>query len=610
MMGLIIDDNKAFVEGLKSHLKTIESKFSHFNRDLAINYENDSTYEIAQKIIRSASDEDVLILINVELRCRSGLRQEQAGVEVLKFLRLIDEFAIRDPTGKSNGFARKAHCLMYSMRSSVQLLTEKPTSAIILSSGVSTAQVPNDFDGLSFSQLAETHVNLNSLQPFFRMDFLLPDSRHSWANWWGIKQLWDVHKLVTNSPGRRYPERVEAEMKKLQTREAAFLFGSSKVDLSMEIRKQSPEINEQLAILRKRMPQIMQIDDKWEDGWTKTVLEIVYGKQFGEVERIDSGHFTDINIQGQRALRVFTNFGPQNARPRRLEEMLQSLEASVAPPPQVFLLDLRLFNESDLGANVSDLSGSKVLGWLRRTFPGVPVVVTTASNKAWSLEYLMALGADAYWTKQGVDERRTPQETVQNYLALLKKLTRVTDDDYQFLSRFLAKFELALIATNPWWAKKVWTTKRWGKRTTTARVDILRTILNDTALMIRSYLQRTSAGKSSASPLAPSVILRHAALVLEEIHRFDKLPAEKQDRQQLISRQDWFGNELYRQRNLASHLDGISQVSWNTNEEFLANLICYLTYGPENTFVKGDSLQNMRASAPTTYEALFREIIS
>jgi len=86
----------------------------------------------------------------------------------------------------------------------------------------------------------------------------------------------------------------------------------------------------------------------------------------------------------------------------------------------IILLDLRLWeetknNSSDI-LNISNLSGMKILKVIRNKYPTLPVIICSASNKSWSYEHAIDLGANGYWCKEspefGVDFRYNLSNTI------------------------------------------------------------------------------------------------------------------------------------------------------------------------------------------------------
>lgn len=87
--------------------------------------------------------------------------------------------------------------------------------------------------------------------------------------------------------------------------------------------------------------------------------------------------------------------------------------------PTIILLDFRLLGETGIIYNVNNISGTMVLQEIKNEFNNIPVIMTTASNKAHSLVELTRLGADDYWIKEGIDSGMSSAESVYNYAAFL-----------------------------------------------------------------------------------------------------------------------------------------------------------------------------------------------
>src|SRR6185369_3649181 len=109
MRALIIDDNHAYLTQLKKHLK---AKFSSVNRGLDdLDYSSDSVYSIAAKLSKAAeSADDLLIFINIDLKLQNFRRQDQVGVDILKYLRLVESFSLPGSSIRISNHARDTHC--------------------------------------------------------------------------------------------------------------------------------------------------------------------------------------------------------------------------------------------------------------------------------------------------------------------------------------------------------------------------------------------------------------------------------------------------------------------------------------------------------------------
>lgn len=636
MQAIIIDDNPGFGRKVAALIRAVPKVHKEEY------YEKSSTYSIAEELNELASgDRDTVVFINIDLKCAGGSRQQQLGVEVLKHLRLTDNFYDAKRSELIDNRSRDLHCVMYSFLTLEQVLRRKPENFIICSHGTTFLRLPCDFARVPY--LMKAKAEINSLAPYIRGELTLPDERHEWANWWGIRQLYDVHKHVTGNFKLRYPTKVQDELQRLRSKQAIYLFGYSDVEIGSAFEELRDEIVDLRTTLVKQTPRILHIDDKWEDGWSRIFTKIVYPNLSLNRAPDPFSPFEDFCLEGKPLFRVFKSFGTDEERQgtaeKRIDVICAGIKQAMNFDPDLILLDLRLFNEVGVRYEAGSLSGGKVLRWLREESHGIPVIMTTASNKVWSLEQLIQLGADAFWVKEGLDDRKTPEETVRNYVRLLQLAAIATGEKYRFLNR-LDRWRLNLqeTKTQHWWEKHQWN----DNSTTEASRDKVETILLDTVLMLRSYLQQHEMGYCYRNKVEErnweAAVLRNAANIIEEVHQFyasgpgNRTSAiiggyrNKKTGVFVTRRGDWFGYELYAIRNETSHHSGAQNMSWEILTEFLASLICYLMYGPENTFRKIEKweitgpvkteydsalagLDILRKSSPQNYDFLFRRIM-
>jgi CheY-like chemotaxis protein len=95
--------------------------------------------------------------------------------------------------------------------------------------------------------------------------------------------------------------------------------------------------------------------------------------------------------------------GAANAS-RRFQEAQRARNNAVsaltkAIPFQVALVDMRLDPVGDARQDIQNLSGIRLLRHLRLSFPPIPVLMLTASEKALSYQACIESGASAYWIK-------------------------------------------------------------------------------------------------------------------------------------------------------------------------------------------------------------------
>jgi CheY-like chemotaxis protein len=597
MQTIFVDDNAAFVEALAGEhwLETLEAD----EKKVPVNPDQ-SPRQVAGAVAAQAADDDAVVFINVNLKCKGNARQDQAGVEVLKFLRLTERF-----NGRENE-ARDAHCVMYAFQRVEQLLRRKPSSLIVCSDGVTFEQLPSDFSELDIRELAEkkkANTSANSLDKFLRGEFTLPDRRHNWANWWGARQMLSLYFQEQNPDDIDLDEFV-LPSENPQVRNALFLFGQNDASgrASSVLDRAEAQRNQLWGNLGfdptppyfPPSPSVGLIDDEAQRiqyqgqqttqfGWQRICSRVLFDNDAGVVDLFDE---EDIDPDEGDLLDLV----PGEFRDVDFDEYA------------CVLLDLRLRDDEEGGLpeSVRDLSGARVLDFIREKHPTLPVIITTASNKIWNYEGLMELGADAYWIKEGLDEQRTDDESAQNYVRLLELVTAVTSEKYQLLRRFGKEIERLRARTKEemlWWEKE----REWydpytdeSLRTPIGGREVVFQLLNDALLMLRSYLHQFEIGHGFQSDTHSSFwlgsIMQQLGGIIEVIHDWDSLDIGDRSRaivggiprgnEYITRRGDWFGFRIYGQRNKAAHYASNRVVNWQYLKYFLANLLCYLHHDP------------------------------
>lgn len=294
------------------------------------------------------------------------------------------------------------------------------------------------------------------------------------------------------------------------------------------------------------------------------------------------------------------------------------------------LLDIYL-HPHELRGGIREKSGAKLLERLRRTFPTLPIIVFTASNKPWKHRDLMSLGADAIWVKEGFDEARSPEQSYYNIYRLLKLLQAATSREYRFLT-LLGDRVAALCdrKKNFWWTARS-ITWQFGHpssgRLTVSHEDghrkAVEEILKEILMLLRSFLNQTELQffEGSGAPEAkrkeaeeayrnnimrtPSVsflastIVINIGKIVEAIHGQTRMNTASNDRVNApvmgghrlkdgsfkIHRGDWIGYWLFQHRNECAHyFTGVEYELYATEPakgslaHLLSVLVAYLHY--------------------------------
>jgi CheY-like chemotaxis protein len=282
---------------------------------------------------------------------------------------------------------------------------------------------------------------------FFHLEALelMKTKRHSLANWWGVLRLFDVlHEFFGMSDDSLPPGL-------LGTLE---MDGSYQGILMNHSRFQGPpppffkdyDLQETgmgyMSALWERDLRVVFIDDEADMGWAYLLQYILYGK-----ERSD----------------LFV--APAVGRERVDIDAL--LDKTLSWSPDLVILDVRLSSEDET-ASVEELSGLALLQKLTSLETSVrpvscPILVFTASDKREVGDIAIQRGADAVWTKEGVDEGEHLSGgdyrlfSLKRFFDLVAKIRRLTGEEYALLYGFLGRIrQLEQSDHSFWWENASW----------------------------------------------------------------------------------------------------------------------------------------------------------
>lgn len=739
MKAIIVDDNAEIADKIRKSLHeaaSIQSELVTKNgqgEPRIIDFAKDDPREIAQAIVDTypevkegsnpkESNDLLHILINIESRFGGAKRQDQKGTEILLWLRC--KHRVRNPV------------ILYGFQSNQQLLKKKPEYVVINSEGCHHFHLPYDFSKLKDSSLSRVN-DWNTWKKYLKPAFSIEEFRHREANWWGVKCLWDVHRVRTEGKfNAEYPSDVKEKLKVLNNVIADFCYAIGVERLQDYIQKRKDELSDQLGSLEEELrnaeqqkevttqdisswrsfltsllekadnlkknflryfantsseyaeikeeihthegdvrvteellaeserehekqdrsvedikttiaetqrilqnlqrlikdklfrgdlpelspdTKVLHIDDQAEQGWKQIFQYMIYGNKADDKFREMSfdASFTSSDTIEQKIDGIFAD----------LKNVIDGQNRSPNFDPDVILLDVRLIPDYDAGLkhDIESMSGARLLKQIRREYPGTPVIVTTASNKIWTYEELMKLGADAYWIKEGIDEQRTAEESVENYIKFLGLVVKVSTEEYKFLKSVAGRtkrmFDSA--ATQKFW----WEEKDWNfeyvyadnqnnehvliPKVTKAERNTIKEILTDALALIRQYYQVTLMGHgydawTKKEWYLPSQVIQHLSNIIEVVHNFDairnnaaslkrrnhKLRYPYYDRVETIDgyrfyennkrkyrfkrRKDREGGELYEKRNQASHYSRAIYLKADDMKEFFQGILKYL----------------------------------
>ena len=191
-------------------------------------------------------------------------------------------------------------------------------------------------------------------------------SRHNQSNEWGSYRLSSsIKNLISDDNNLSSIKQLLSESlyyKKLLLKESYEKIYSLNSN-------QKGDVNNKLNFINTNTKQIAIIDDMIDMGWEEAYSNVFHDSK---IECYDQQNFV---------------FNPENSEKYDL-----------------IILDLRLDDEvsgsSEDVLGIENLSGIKLLKEIKNHDPSVPVIISTASNKSWSLESAINNGADGYWSKE------------------------------------------------------------------------------------------------------------------------------------------------------------------------------------------------------------------
>lgn len=515
MKAIIIDDNKLFAEALCKKFNNVENCDEQF----LISSGFEKLNELADNVKVDIGDDNVLF-INVNLKTGTNTRQHQKGIELLTWLRI---------KGVMN------HCVLYSFETLHSLLKREPRNLIAASKGTSFVQLPDEFK-LDLKKISDIKAEREDIKAVLKNTVNIESLRHQYANWWGIKQLFDVHNALfpKECKGFEYDESFKSQTSKLDYMISVFVNNFSVDEILVQVNEiRRNELNEQIRRVENRKKEInrvlgdvnndynpktpnlnlrkktinknnyrsfsgtIDLDAKGRDEETISRLESELEKKENELknhidelntignnvnrynslntstirasvsEKINSIVYIDDNANnGWKDIFSLILFGdrknekictlPKNefSDERLIDAALKLIKEKM---PNLIMLDIRLLKKDDQHPDISQLASIEILKEVKYEFPGIPVLIVSASNKLITYEKTIRdLGADGYWIKEGLDSIPNVNITANNYIALINHCQRFISDEYQ-LSRTIQDAVLSIKnKENPWWVNKNW----------------------------------------------------------------------------------------------------------------------------------------------------------
>jgi DNA-binding NarL/FixJ family response regulator len=547
-------------------------------------------YSISDSIQSIAENKEVfnndMLIINSELKGLKNDRIDLQGVDLIYWLR----FQTKNPF--------KGPILVTGFLTIFQAVRLNSKCTIVLAPEHDYMQLPMDKKKLiqlleKVKLKKEKSIDIDLLRGFLKYKIDLTEIRHKEANWWGVKNLWDTLNSV-HDKNLEYPAKIKQELKHLNNYLTSYYYKIEEDKFDQAAMTNMDRLKDQclkeLAKVKKRKDlKVLLIDDQAEQGWSEAYRRILF--EDGDYSKCKS-----LNI-------------------RDLKQVILIIDSAISDiiefDPHFIILDLRLLPHIDdkIALNVSKISGIKVLMALKEKYPGLPILISSASNKIWSYQEVISSGADAYWIKEGIDNLINHEKSLMNYLQLLRFANAFMNEEYQFLKEMYIKYiELFSNDSKYWWESGSWPkpkkdkfrytpyklkslnnseieellpVKRINKKEDIAEI-ILQSIELYSTFLRKLYILKTIS-KSNSWFYYSSMIL-HFSKLIEKIHDYNSVQFHKIGGISLISRlrqEDKIALEISSQRNKVAHFKESTKTNFSDFENQYNKICIYLKHGKD-----------------------------
>ncbi|MBK5208283.1 MAG: response regulator [Flavobacteriaceae bacterium] len=240
---------------------------------------------------------------------------------------------------------------------------------------------------------------------------------------------------------------------------------------------------------------------------------------------------------------------------------------------KAILLDLNLYPKIDKDKKVTEKTGYQILTHLKKDFSWLPIIITTASNKVWTLEKIAESKADAYWIKEGMDNEWTEQESVDNYYKIKTLVDSCASSEYDSLNTLVSLKNYIADTNNRWWENGFWRNGKIRNSDSEIITDFLDKTIQQLQRHCKDFVMNFNYIENfEESKLSLASLCNNLGSVLEAVlgYTYDEY---RDIRNEYIRQTRYYpGEEILNIRNQGSHLSSISSINKKSLSEII-NLI-------------------------------------
>lgn len=364
MKYIIIDDNnQKFAEELCKELKR-DKCIENVLKD-----KPDQNVNSISDMLKKMTDH--IFLINAELKLQdTDNRTDYNGIKLLKRLRIHHK--ILNPI------------IIYGFSDFSYILQQHPEHLILTALGNKYLQLPFSPNELGsvlqrLRPIRSVEELKGNYQAAVRADFDIKDIDHSFANEYGLELMLRAHQGVTGNHLKIALNKSRLDHLNWLMFQSDFLYdynySKGDINASKDLRKKVTEF------ISGKRSKIICIDDQGDLGWFSFY-----------------SHLLCTDIDRYNPLKAIT---PKADLRRTIENILNEIKGY---QPELVLLDLRLYGDVEKNKKIEEISGYKVLQRIKESFPALPVIITSATNKSDNLSALLKAKAFGLWSKPRIEQ--------------------------------------------------------------------------------------------------------------------------------------------------------------------------------------------------------------
>ncbi len=359
------------------------------------------------------SGEDVILINSEMLLSNVSKHTDLDGVLLLKWLRI---------------YKRCTNRIIISGFLPLQRIIESnPEHVILLARGTTYLQYP--FTEMELDEVIKITPQIEKdklvsfYRPFIKADFNIEQIGHSFANEFGLFLMQSIHEYIGSV---RIECNYSMKDSALNFEKAKFLYFSNIDKHTLTVAQD--ELIEKLLALTVDDPletkKILYIDDQADLGWNKLFAGIIYN----DPENSNFITIPKIDVLNEREISRYIN----------------------RDKPSCVLLDLRMKGKDEENISIEEISGYKILKFIKNKYPSLPVIITSATNKAESLSALLQAGAEGLWTKPRVESINRTSQLYDSYFNILRLVYNALTKFKTILEKtiFELDFHVNQISTN------------------------------------------------------------------------------------------------------------------------------------------------------------------